>query len=92
MAAYCGPCGRRLFGDGWAETRPWGGFTGDVEASLRRGERVAEVALCEGGHWFLWRTGKHGLETATLPYRPDRKPTWDEVLAALSGREVEAGG
>jgi len=85
VASYCGPCGRRLFGDEWAETRPWGDFTDDVEAAIRRGESVAEVGLCEGGHWFLWRYTRHGVQTATLPYVAGWVPLWSEVDAALSG-------
>lgn len=92
MSSYCGPCGRRVWGDQWADGRPWGDFTGEIREalwSLRNGG-AAEfgVRVCEGGHWFVWRVQTSGVETATLPYRPGERPTWGEVLEALRGEEV----
>jgi len=89
MGAYCGRCGRRMWGKEWAETRPYGDFTLEVVGSL--GGR-GYVALCEGGHWFLWRRTQDGIVTATLPHRIGKVPTWDEVLAALRGGEANSDG
>jgi hypothetical protein len=93
MAAYCGRCGRRMFGDEWFAWRgPHGDFFHEVVESVARSDGEPEIGLCEGGHWYAWMTSADGvLRTARLPYRFET-PTRDEVLAALGGEEATKRG